>query len=150
MAAAQAGIEGRFGEGQRAHQIDVELGQIVANGLGAVLVRREEAGFLLQIAGEGEVALGQLLVQGLVGQQPEPDQGHQAVPEGPGAQGQRLIEEIRRLGGPQHGVDGNQQGTKADGGVALAEGTHHDEDKGGAREPDGKEPGSGEEILHAQ
>ena len=146
----KTGIERRLGLVQGIDQVDVELGQIVADGLGAVFVGREEAGFLLQVAGEGEVALGQLLVQGLVGQQPEPDQGHQAVPEGPGAQGQRLIEEIRRLGGPQHGVDGNQQGTKADGGVTLTERPHHHEDKGGACKPDGKQPGGGEEILYAQ
>ncbi len=89
-------------------------------------------------------------MQGLVGQQPEPDQRHQAVPEGPGSQCQRLIEEIRCLGGPQHGVDGDEQGAEADGGVALAEGPHHHEEEGGARKPDGKQPGGGEEVLDAQ
>ncbi|VXA81967.1 hypothetical protein AERO8C_120443 [Aeromonas veronii] len=150
MAAAQAGIEGRFGEGQRAHQIDVELGQIVANGLGAVLVRREEAGLFQQVAAKGEVALGQLLVQGLVGQQPEPDKRDQPVPEGASAEGQRLVEEIRCLGGTQHGVDGDQQRAKTDSGVAGTERSHHHEDKGGAGQPDGKQPGGGVEILHAQ
>ena len=55
----------------------------VADGLGAVFVGREEAGFLHKIAGEGEVALGQLLVQGLVGQQPEPDQTRPVRTRGP-------------------------------------------------------------------
>ncbi len=122
----------------------------MTNGLGAVLVGRKEAGFFQQIAGEGKVTLGQLLVQGLVGQQPEPDQRHQAIPECPGAEGQRLIEEIRCLGGPQHGVDGDEQGAEADGGVTLTERPHHHEDKGGAREPQGEQPGCGEEVLHAQ
>ncbi len=150
VAAAQAGVEGRLGEGQRAHQIDVELGQIVANGLGAVLVRREEAGLFQQVATKGEVALGQLLVQGLVGQQPEPDKRDQPVPEGASAERQRLVEKIRRLGGPQHGVDGDQQRAEADGGIAGTERPHHHEDKGGAGEPDGKQPGGGVEILYAQ
>ncbi len=135
MAGTEAGIERRLGQVQGIDQVDVELGQVVANGLGTVLVRREEAGFFQQVAAEGEIALGELLVQCLVGQQPEPDERDQAVPEGAGTERQRLVEEIRRLGGPQHGVDGDKQGAEADGGVALTERPHHHEDEGGARQP---------------
>ncbi len=47
----EAGIERRLGQVQGVDQVDVELGQVVADGLGAVLVRRKEARLLLQIAG---------------------------------------------------------------------------------------------------
>ncbi|MNG91393.1 hypothetical protein D3C79_503020 [compost metagenome] len=150
MAGTEAGIERRLGQVQGIDQVDVELGQVVANGLGAVLVSREEAGFFQQVAAEGEIALGELLVQRLVGQEPEPDQRHQAIPEGASTERQRLVEEIRRLGGPQHGVDGDEQGAEADGGVTLAQRPHHHEDEGRAREPKGEQPGGREEVLHAE
>lgn len=100
MAGAEAGVERRFGQGQRIDQIDVELGQIVANGLGAMLVRWKKARFLQQIAAEGKVTLGKLLVQCLVGQQPEPDEGDQAIPERTGAQCERLVERSGALAAP--------------------------------------------------
>ena len=53
-------------------------------------------------------------------------------------------------GRTEHGIDGNEQRAKADGGVALPERAHHDKQKAGAGEPNSKQPGPREQVLHAK
>ncbi|MNF61842.1 hypothetical protein D3C84_435080 [compost metagenome] len=144
-----------LGRVQRRHHATVLLRQGQAPAFHVELVHRlQQGGFQFEVLPQFTEQPGQALLHRLVGEECLPEHREQAVPGGAGHQQRRFLPEVDgravALVDADHGVDGEDQGRRGDGRVALAEGAEHGQAEAGQRQGTDEDPGVREQEFHRE